>query len=211
MVVGSDCANCANDVDRYVIVGLNLDRNMINLNLDRYDPSKSSSWKSSGTALDYKIENPYAHPGPRTAQQADDVDSPESPTLIDVDGVIGTEQITDSRQDKELRGIVVVQNMAAADGGNSRARMERGSAGFWGLGIDTVSRLYTPSLDFRSSIVRLKQSSPMNSLISSVRSSQSASNFTVGFVMNPWSSDMTSEAGELHWGAALGTAYEEAL
>lgn len=106
----------------------------------RYDPSRSSSWTSSATALDYKFENPYAHPGPRTAQQADDVDSPQSPTLIDIDSVIGTEQIKDPRQDREARSIVVVQSMTDADGGNSRARFERGSAGFWGLGIDPVSR-----------------------------------------------------------------------
>lgn len=111
-----------------------------NPNPDRYDSSQSSSWTSSGTALDYKFENPYAHPGPRTAQQAGDVDSPQAPTLIDIDGVIGTARITDARQDEEDRSIVVVQSMTDADGGNSRARFERGSAGFWGLGIDLVSR-----------------------------------------------------------------------
>lgn len=106
--------------------------------LKRYDPSRSSTWTASGVALDYKFENPYAHPGPRTAQQADDVDSPASPTLMDIDGVFGTDQILDARQDTESRSIVVVQSMTDADGGNRRARLARGSAGFWGLGIDKV-------------------------------------------------------------------------
>jgi hypothetical protein len=106
---------------------------------NRYDPSKSLTWTSTSTALDYKFDNPYAHPGPRTAQQADDIDSPQSPTVIDVDAVVGTERIQDPRGDPEERRIAVVQRMTDAAGSNSVARFERGSSGIWGLGIDKVS------------------------------------------------------------------------
>ena len=66
------------------------------------------------------------------------MDSSQSPTLIDIDAVIGLERIEDPRGDNEEYTIAVVERMTDADGGNAIARFERGSSGIWGLGIDTV-------------------------------------------------------------------------
>lgn len=70
------------------------------------------------------------------------MDSPQSPTLIDVDAVIGSERIKDPRGDSTERRIAVVERMTDADGGYAMARFERGSSGIWGLGIDTVGARY---------------------------------------------------------------------
>lgn len=109
------------------------------LSSSRYDTTSSPSWASSGLAVDYAFTNPYAHPGPRTAQSASEPDSAQSPTLVNIDAVIGSEVLLDARKDDQARTIVVIEKMTDGDGGNALARMQQGSSGFWGLGIDPVS------------------------------------------------------------------------
>jgi hypothetical protein len=109
------------------------------LSSSRYDTTSSPSWASSGLAFDYAFTNPYAHPGPRTAQSASEPDSAQLPTLVNIDAVIGSEVLLDARKDDQARTIVVIEKMTDGDGGNALARMQQGSSGFWGLGIDPVS------------------------------------------------------------------------
>ncbi|KAJ9097684.1 hypothetical protein QFC21_004721 [Naganishia friedmannii] len=161
---------------------------MFSRSSSRYDSARSPSWTPSGLAFDYAFSNPYAHPGPRTVQSAVEPDSAQSPTLVNIDAVVGSEILLDARQDDQARNIVVIEKMTDGDGGNALARMPQGSSGFWGLGIDPTA--------------------PMNSIITSVKSTQSALNFTVGLDMRAWSSDLNAEAGKIHWGAAPVSAWE---
>ncbi|KAJ9123968.1 hypothetical protein QFC22_000759 [Naganishia vaughanmartiniae] len=120
MVVGTKCQECTVDANKY-------------------DSTRSSSWTSSGLAFDYAFSNPYARPGPRTAQTAIQPDSAQSPALVNIDSVIGSGVLLDARQDSLPRNIVVIEKMTDGDGGNALARMPQGSSGFWGLGVDPVS------------------------------------------------------------------------
>jgi hypothetical protein len=87
-----------------------------------------------------------------TAQRESDPDSPQSPALIDIDAVIGSERIQDPRGDKEERRIAVVERMT---------RLKPVIEGSLGHFLSELSVVQDVSTDFRICSPELCGSMPM--------------------------------------------------
>ena len=131
--------------------------------------------------------------------------------MLRVSGAIFRDTLTDERGTDNGRVIALassVEDLSQNLAGSSPTSFSAGTSGFWGMGIYEVR---VSSICIRADVDC--QPHPSYSLIGAMLSSQGngapsqATSFTVGFDIANRSTDLSVDAGSIHWGGVPQVSY----